>query len=726
MLWYAVPTVTKGDLMHKTPEWQFDAKSVVVEAYPSKETIRELLATFLIYAKDDPTKRLAVDLETTGLDPFCGEITLVAFSWTGNVVYVCRPEDIPVEEFNAVMASEHHLKVFHNGKFDMKWLMVRFGSEFENCDDTMIMRQLLTAGIDKPANLKSCVAEYFAYEMDKAVRDEFVNNTGPVTTEMLQYAAVDVAATWALYPLLRNEIFEHGLDLCHFNIEAPCVAVIASMEVQGIGVDLGYCNTLEVKLAAKVDETKTKLDARLIELGCMPTTRRKLKKAELIERGIPKFLTPEDKAAKRVNPEYEKDHYEEEEVDSFNVNSPPQCVQVLNSVGFDVKKADRAVLEAPNSTKESLQRARENFGDPTLTDKQVLDTGFEIIALLRMLRGAQKQLSSFILPLQQVRPMRWNDKDEIKGKFLNPVTGKVHPNFNQIGSEDNGVATGRMSCDSPNFQQMPAPKDGDDPIYEGLPFRRCFVAPPGRKFVVFDYSGCELRILAEITQDPKMIAAMHHAKPHKVNAAAVYNVPIESLTDDQIKKIKITTFGDIYGMGANKLAGTLQISVSEARDVKAKLASVFAGAEQWKKSVRAVALNEGYALSMSGRKRFFQVPQAPVYDPKLNGPDFDYAAAVREYRGKRAAIERQAVNTPIQGTNADITKLAMVMLHRELKGLDAKIIFAVHDEIGVECDEAIADRVYEIMERVMLAAEAEFLDKVPCKVDGKIDSYWNK
>ena len=752
--------------MKKTAEWAFKADEIGVIKLPSTEVIKGLLRDFRTYAQhNEKTARLAVDLETTSLDPYLGIVTLVVLTFTGRAVAVCRPEDMPWEEFNAVMADPSLTKVFHNGKFDMKWLKLHFSvpdrlakrqielTDFRACDDTMIMRQMLTMGLEQntmalPADLKTVAEKYLSFSMNKETRDDFIGNA-TITDEMIVYAAIDGAVTWALQPLMIKEIYENGLDLCYFNIERDLVQVVAEMELWGIAVDLEVLKEYREKLEKKQLEFQARLDDLLISVQAMPTKKKKITKKEMKERGImPTVDIQKDGKTLRIpNPEYNKDHFDHIEVDSFNVNSPAQCVKVLNAIGFDVEKSSKDVLETPYYTQVSLHAAKKNGPNPKEDDRATLERGFAIIEYLRNLRSASKQLTSFIIPLQTLKPSdepkgvsKAERKAHFAGKFLHPKTGRVHGEFKQVGTN-----TGRFAHAYPNTANQPSPKelvpcptgardiDGKplmvpDPfdIYDGLPFRRIFVTGEGRKGVYFDYSSCELLILAQLTQDPGLIKAAHAKDFHYANAALAFGIPIEEVTKNQRKGIKTTTFCYVYGGGQRKISTILRIPIEQAADLVSRFKTKFGGMQRWGSATQAHAVEHGWIQSMSGRRRLFDLPPVPKYDPNVDRSAEEYAQLVRDYKWKKARVQRQAQNMPVQGTNADITKLAMVWLRDELKPLDTFINISVHDEIGCDAPEEHAEAVYKIMHDTMIAAEREFLTEVPCKVDGKIADYWEK
>ncbi len=283
--------------------------------------------------------------------------------------------------------------------------------------------------------------------------------------------------------------------------------------------------------------------------------------------------------------------------------------------------------------------------------------------------------------------------------LINPVTGRIHPDFNQLGAE----ATGRMSASGPNLQNIPATSE----------FRKCFVAAPGYVFAAADYASQELRILGELSGDEAFAEAFrNNVDLHSATAANMFHIPIEEVTKDQRSKAKSISFGLAYGMGPGGLAGRLDISIDEARDLINKYFAVNKGVHKWLQRTVRESADRGYALSLLGRRRNFNMPSQGLPD--------------EEYRKQMSAIERQSKNMPVQGLAADMTKLALIYLHRALKGYDAKIVLAVHDEIVVEVRIDQAEEVKEIVASSMVRAGEVFLKSVPTVAEAKISDRWEK
>ena len=337
--------------------------------------------------------------------------------------------------------------------------------------------------------------------------------------------------------------------------------------------------------------------------------------------------------------------------EEFNVNSPPQ----LRAVLFDK-------LTLPTR---GVKRGKTGLS----TDVDVLTrlaTGHPLPAKILDYRALSKLKSTYVdaLPLA-----------------VNPHTGRLHTSLNQIGA-----ATGRMSSSDPNLQNLPIRGE------EGRRIRQAFIAAPGMVLIAADYSQIELRVLAHLSGDPSLIDAFASGQDvHARTAAEVFNVLPGLVSADQRRAAKVINFGIIYGMGPQRLAGELGIPHGAAQGYIASYFARYAGVRHFMESVVAEARERGFVTTMLGRRRAV---------PELRSRE----------RGVAQAAERVAANTPIQGSAADLIKLAMVAVERRLSaaGVRGGMILQVHDELLLEVAEADREAacaaVKEEMEGVMRLA----------------------
>src|SRR6202171_1374944 len=348
----------------------------------------------------------------------------------------------------------------------------------------------------------------------------------------------------------------------------------------------------------------------------------------------------------------------------FNLNSPIQLRQVL----FDDLK-----LSA-----KGLKKTKGGFS----TDADTLEKLAAVHPLPRQLleyRGLAKLISTYsdALPL-----------------LIDSATGRLHTSFHQALT-----ATGRLSSTEPNLQNIPTRTE------EGRRIRRAFVAAPGYLMLSADYSQIELRVLAHLSGDPTLIDAFRRGEDiHARTAAEVLGRRTDEVDAEARRLAKVINFGIIYGMGPQALGGELGISLKEASDYIKRYFERLPGVHAYLEQSLAQARERGWVATMYGRRRYL---------PELNSPQ----------GGARAQAERIAVNTPLQGTAADLIKLAMIRLDAAIKEQkwSARIILQVHDELLLELPHGEREPVAEAARREM-GAVAEL--RVPLKVDLKWGPNW--
>mgnify|MGYP003407618679 FL=1 len=325
---------------------------------------------------------------------------------------------------------------------------------------------------------------------------------------------------------------------------------------------------------------------------------------------------------------------------TFNVNSPKQVGEVL----FDKLKLDT--------------KAKKSKTGQYSTSEEVLlglKGKHEVVGMILEYRELKKLISTYISALPT---------------YINPETGKIHTTYNQTVT-----ATGRLSSSNPNLQNLPIRSE------RGQLIRQAVIPDEGCLFLSADYSQIELRLMAHFSQDPHLVEAFRSRQDiHAATAAKIFNVPIDQVTKDQRRQAKTANFGIIYGISAFGLAQQLDCSRSEAKALIDDYFAAFPGVIDYIERQKQRAREQGYALTLFGRKRYL--------------PDIlSHNATVRSF------AERNAVNSPIQGTAADIIKMAMVTIHRRLKeeGLKAQMIMQVHDELNFNVPEHEVDRVREIV-----------------------------
>ncbi|PID86538.1 MAG: DNA polymerase I [Chloroflexi bacterium] len=375
-----------------------------------------------------------------------------------------------------------------------------------------------------------------------------------------------------------------------------------------------------------------------------------------------------EELSKRLN-ELEKEIYViAEEV--FNINSTQQLSDVLfKTIGL------------PTSGLKKTKSGHYSTAASVLDDlKKFDDSG--IINVILEYRELGKLKSTYVDALPTM---------------VNKADGRIHTSFNQTGA-----ITGRLASSNPNLQNIPIRSK------VGQQIRRGFVARPGHKFFACDYSQVELRILAHISQDKALLNAFREGQDiHATTAAAVYAIPLAEVTYNQRRFAKAVNFGLIYGMGAFRLARDSDLTLGEAEDYIKGYFERFPGINHYLEKTRQTAREKGYVETLFGRRRYF-----PVFKGQRGGSN----------RQAWLRAEREAVNHPIQGTAADIIKIAMLRLHKALAaGYQARILLQVHDELLLEVPDDELDVIRPLVIDIM--SNAYKLD-VPLKVDASMGANW--
>ena len=348
----------------------------------------------------------------------------------------------------------------------------------------------------------------------------------------------------------------------------------------------------------------------------------------------------------------------------FNINSPQQ----LGGVLFGEIK-----LPGAKKTKSGYS-----------TDASVLERLREVHPVVKL-----------ILEYRQLMKLRSTYIDALPA-LINPRTGRVHTSFNQAAT-----ATGRLSSSEPNLQNIPIRGE------LGKQVRQAFIAESPSFLVGADYSQIELRILAHLSQDPRLLAAFREDEDiHAATASEVFGVALAEVNSEMRRIAKVVNFGVIYGMSDYGLEQATELSREEAAQFIASYFQRYPKVKDYIESTKQQARERGYVQTLLGRRR---------YIPELNSPN----------RQVREAAERMAINMPVQGTAADIIKLAMIDLQREIdkRGLKSKMILQVHDELLFEVPREELEQVKGLMGETM--SQAMELS-VPLKVEVKVGRNWGE
>ncbi|MBI2171156.1 MAG: DNA polymerase I [Chloroflexi bacterium] len=357
----------------------------------------------------------------------------------------------------------------------------------------------------------------------------------------------------------------------------------------------------------------------------------------------------------------------------FNINSTQQLATVLFEKLLPPAKLKEMGLPPPRRTKTGYS-----------TDSAVLEEvrkAHPVVDLVLEYRQLTKLKSTYLESLPTL---------------VNPRTGRIHTSYNQVGS-----ATGRFSSSDPNLQNIPIRTD------LGREVRRAFLAPDGWSLLAADYSQVELRVLAHLSQDPGLLAAFHRGEDiHASTASQVYGVPLGQVTPDMRRMAKVMNFGIIYGLSAHGMSQQTDMDMHQSQEFINSYFAKYPGILDYIEQTKRKARSLGYVETLLGRRR---------YIPEIAHSNFQV----------RQAAERMAINMPVQGAAADLIKLAMINLHRQMATdrLRSRMLLQVHDELIFEVPpdelEAMKGLVLDLMPSAMQ------LD-VPLKVEVKLGQNWGE
>jgi DNA polymerase I-like protein with 3'-5' exonuclease and polymerase domains len=500
------------------------------------------------------------------------------------------------------------IKVFHNAKFDLKFLRRAGMSVAQPVFDTMLASQLLTAGYQVAGHgLEDLAKQYLGLNLQKGY--QMSDWSGDLTDEQLEYAAQDAMVLPKLRAALIPLLVRNGL-INTAKLEFDCLAAVVDMELNGMRLDIDRWKQLTQQLQSDMEKAASELQSML---------------REAIVGEVSLF-----------GAEYQ----------TINLDSTQQVLDALRSLGVPAEGTSRAQL-APLA------------GD------------YPVVAALLNYRDVAKKVQAFAESLPS---------------YANPVTGRIHPTYHQLGA-----STGRFSCSDPNLQQIP----------RGAEFRSCFIPDDGHKMVIADYSQIELRVAAEISKDVRMIAAYQQGQDlHRLTASLVTGKPIDEVTGDERQAAKAVNFGLIYAMGAAGLRAYarntygVEMTLEQAETFRSRFFNAYRGLERWHRAVSTS--REMSTRTLGGRLRQWRT------DPPLTG----------------------LLNTPVQGTAADVVKKALAMLANALSETGVRIIGSVHDEIILEAPEAKAEWASSILKSTMEQAGRHYLTLVPVIAEVVITDSW--
>lgn len=554
-------------------------------------------------------KVLAVDTETTGLDPHQNRLRLLQIAVKNQPVFVIDCDFfLPAgKEILNQLFGTNAVKVFQNAKFDLAFLYAAGICIALPLFDTMLAAGVLhsSLGLGR-VNLAELSAFFLKETLSK--EEQVSDFSGVLRPEQLLYAAKDAEVLLRLREAMIPYIKQYALVEVA-ELEFSAVQAIFVMEYSGIAL-----NAIKWDALLRVQEARREAALAIIYTY------------------IPK-------------PPIQPTLFGEEISYGENLDSPKQLIGILEKQGIVVENVSRHTLLS--------------FAENPL------------VAALLEYRSANKLLNSFLYPMPKLR---------------NKKTGRLHPRYMQIGAW-----SGRMSCSNPNIQQIPREKA----------FRECFMAPPGRVFIVADYSQIELRVMAEMIGEKRMIRAYQAGRDlHQLTAMLTLEKPAEQITYEERQAAKAINFGLIYAMQAVGLQGYAK----DTYGVEMSLAE----AERF-------------------RERFFrEYKDIAAWHARLqrNPPK-----EVRTLAGRRCVFTERAglsafTNTPVQGSAADIMKKAMALLMTRINWEEAYPVAVVHDEILLEVPMEKEKEYTRLLQEVMIEAGEYYLKEVPIVVEAQAGKTW--
>tara|TARA_R110002050_G_scaffold116946_2_gene233626 strand:+ start:5445 stop:7301 length:1857 start_codon:yes stop_codon:yes gene_type:complete len=586
---------------------------------------------------------LGVDTETSG-KCFTSKKVVMFQIGTKDVQYVIDTRFIGIEPLIPILEDEKIVKIFHNIKFDYKFIKAQWGADIKNPYDTMLAEGVIHCGLnDVGYSLNALTQKYLGKELNKEVRNKFVGLDGnPYTTEQILYGAEDVEH---LLDIRQKQLFLITKHQLHEVVRLENHVALAFADIEFNGLSFNSEKWLEIAHVSEAEVGVMELDLDKLIYA--------LKLNRFIKRSFQTDMFIDAAEIRKIDIKW---------------SSPTQVLAVFREYGLDIEKVNAFELSKHK--------------------------GKALITKYLKYKEVQKIVSTY-------------------GKsFLKYVMkdGKVRTSFWQILNTGR-VSSGMKSDNKPNMQNIPANNK----------FRNCFHARDGYKLVSVDYSGQELGIIAAGSQDPVwMKARKEEADLHSICADMVFKEEWREADADEKKKlrnaIKTINFGLAYGMSKFKLADTLQTSVDEADALIKQYFTEFPKIGGFLKNLGNYGKYHGHIRTFNPfrRIRWFGNWRKDLH-PKKDFKEF-------------GTIERASKNTPIQGTGADMIKLAMIKIRNKIKELDYPVymVTQVHDEIGCEVPEDKAEEWAMIQGALMREAGMVIVKDFPMGVDHTITREWSK
>ena len=592
----------------------------------------------------NPAEPVALDTETTALNPFQAQLVGLGFCWgpgAADLAYIPIAHgdgrgsqqlalDGVLQSLAPWLASADHPKCLQNAKYD-RLILLRHGLTLQGVVmDTMLAHYLLDP-VGRH-NLEDMAEHYFGFR-PQSYSDLVGQHSTIAEVDVAAaacYCAMDVHLTRRLAPILREALAADGgtLESLFTTVELPLEPVLALMEATGIRIDGEVLKTLSHQLEQQLDTLRQQAAAAA---GC-----------------------------------------------AFNLASPKQLADLL----FQTLQLD----------KRKSRKTKTGYStDATVLERLVHD--HPVVPLILEHRTLSKLKNTYVDALPAL---------------VEPETARVHTDFNQAVT-----ATGRLSSSHPNLQNIPIRSSLSRQV------RRAFLPQEGWELISADYSQIELRILAHLCQEPLLVEAYNNDKDvHALTARLLLEK--DDVSNDERRLGKTINFGVIYGMGPQRFARETGVPLVQAQEFLSRYRQRYPRVFTFLEEQERLALSRGYVETLLGRRRVFHFERQGLGQYRGRDPqDIDLQRARR--RGMEGQMLRAAANAPIQGSSADIIKLAMVQLHQALGHRPAHLLLQVHDELVLEVHPDVRHEVMAVVRQTMETAVAL---SVPLKVEMGIGANW--
>ncbi|WP_293331099.1 DNA polymerase I [Microcoleus sp. CAWBG58] len=707
---YALWFWTYADTIADREAKKLPIKPQIIQTIEQLNELVQLLETCT-----DKTTPVAWDTETTALEPRDAELVGIGCCWgTGeqDVAYIPTghktgknlDKATVLNALRPILESDNYPKALQNAKFDRSILRCQGIKLAGVVFDTMLASYVLNP--ETSHSLSELSKKYLGIvaksykELVRAKNQTIADISIPAVAD---YCGMDVHTTFQLVGKLKTELDkadeanfpDKSLHKLLLEVEQPLEPVLAEMEYQGIRIDTKYLKELSDQLEPQLAAIEQKI------YNAVPLDDFKAYLAEKIEQIEPTLGTVPQKVyeavpsailkpyLKKVLPKNNLDLAEiKQKVHStapseiLKLNSPAQLSELL----FDILKLN-------------TQKSRKTATGFYSTDAEYLENlqgDHLVVDAILNYRTLQKLYSTYV--------------DAIP-KRVRPDTQRLHTDFNQIVTD-----TGRLSSSNPNLQNIPIGTDFSRQI------RKAFVPEEGWLMVSADYSQIELRILAHLSQEPVLIEAYQNNRDvHTVTAQILFEK--EEITPDERRFGKTINFGVVYGMGAIKFGRSMGKSSADGKEFIRRFNERYSKVFEYLEKLKKEAIANCYVSTILGRRRYFEFEGKNIKQVKQNQQKAE-DINLDEFKGMSendAQSLRAAANAPIQGSSADIIKLAMIEVDKILQNYQARLLLQVHDELIFEVP---PDEWEELQPKIRTAMESALPLSVPLIVDIHAGQNW--